>query len=83
LPPSCRTIERFAAGGLKDTTRIALSHPKVWSDILLSNRINVLKSLDAFEQSLKRLKSAVAAKNRKTLKKLLVCSRNKRRRILS
>ncbi len=80
MPDHC---ERFAAGGLKDTTRIALSHPEVWSDILLSNRINVLKSLDAFEQSLKRLKSAVAAKNRKTLKKFLVCSRNKRRRILS
>jgi len=80
MPDHC---EQFAAGGLRDTTRIALSHPEVWSDIFLSNKDNVLKSLHAFERSLKRLKSAVAAQDRKALKKFLVCVRNKRQQILS
>ena len=80
MPGHC---EQFAAGGLKDTTRIALSHPEVWSDIFLSNRGHVLKSLQVFEQSLKRLRSAVAAQDRKTLENFLACGRNKRRQILS
>jgi len=78
MPDHCGAL---AAGGLKDTTRIALSHPEVWSDIFLSNRTNVLKSLDVFERSLNRLKSAVAGENRKALKKFLACGRSKRQQI--
>ncbi len=80
MPDHCGLL---TAGGLKDTTRIALSHPDVWSDIFLSNRTNVLKSLNAFERSLKRLKSAIATENRKVLKKFLAYGRNKRQQILS
>ncbi len=80
IPDHCGLL---AAGGLKDTTRIALSHPEVWSDIFLSNRTNVLKSLTVFERSLKRLKDTVAAEDRKALKKFLFCGRSRRQQILS
>ena len=42
----------FAAGGLRDTTRIASSDPKIWSDILLSNNKHLLKTIEAFQVSL-------------------------------
>ncbi|MFQ6110570.1 MAG: (d)CMP kinase [Nitrospinota bacterium] len=52
---------RFAAGGLRDFTRIASSDPIMWRDIFLANREEVLKSLSAFEQALSRLKLHVAS----------------------
>ncbi len=36
------TIAQFAAGGLRDTTRVASGDPSMWSEILLENRDSVL-----------------------------------------
>ncbi|NLB52294.1 MAG: prephenate dehydrogenase [Syntrophomonadaceae bacterium] len=36
----------MAAGGFRDTTRIASSNPKLWQQILFSNRESVIKYLD-------------------------------------
>ncbi len=52
---------RFAAGGLRDFTRIASSDPIMWRDIFLANREEVLRSLSAFEEALSSLKLNVAA----------------------
>jgi len=38
----------YAAEGFKDTTRVASSDPKLWADILLSNRLQILKSARTF-----------------------------------
>jgi prephenate dehydrogenase len=62
---------KFSAGGLKDTTRIALSKPEIWTDIFLSNRQEVLRSLAAFEKSLKKLTAAISKKDKRTLLSLL------------
>ncbi|MFA5038725.1 MAG: prephenate dehydrogenase/arogenate dehydrogenase family protein [Candidatus Omnitrophota bacterium] len=69
---------RFSAGGLKDTTRIALSKPGLWSGIFLTNRGEILKSLSAFEKSLNALKSAIAENRRTTLLRLLSQAQKKR-----
>ena len=37
-----RALLRLAAGGFRDMTRIAASHPAIWLDILTSNRDAVL-----------------------------------------
>jgi cyclohexadieny/prephenate dehydrogenase len=50
----------FAGAGLRDTTRIAASDPKLWRSILEENRDEVLRALKDFEDELHALKSALA-----------------------
>ena len=45
----------FAASGFRDFTRIAGSHPEMWRDISLANRIALLDELDAYQAELARL----------------------------
>lgn len=72
----------YAAGGLKDTTRIALARTDMWADIFLSNQKNVLESLASFEKTLKEFKKALKEKNRKKISNLLKKSRAKRIKLL-
>ncbi|HQP91962.1 MAG TPA: prephenate dehydrogenase/arogenate dehydrogenase family protein [Candidatus Omnitrophota bacterium] len=71
----------LSAGGLKDTTRIALSNPQVWVDIFLSNKANVLTSISAFEKSISSLKKAVSRGDRKKLLSFLKDAQSKRNSI--
>lgn len=49
----------FAAGGLRDFTRVAASHPAMWRDIFLMNRGEVLRALAAYREALGRLEAAI------------------------
>lgn len=71
----------FGAGGLKDTTRIALSNPKIWNDILLSNKKPVLKSIKAFEGTLAEIKKALLKNDTNKLTSLLAQAQRKRKQI--
>ncbi|MFH0839116.1 MAG: prephenate dehydrogenase [Candidatus Omnitrophota bacterium] len=51
---------KFAAGGLKDTTRIASSEPLMWRDICVSNRSNIIHAIEQFEKYLKKIKNALS-----------------------
>ncbi|HHV15482.1 MAG TPA: prephenate dehydrogenase [Gelria sp.] len=51
----------MAAGGFRDTTRIASSTPELWEDILFSNRDMVLDKLDEFIAQLTEIKSILEA----------------------
>jgi prephenate dehydrogenase len=50
----------FAGGGLRDTTRIAASDPKLWKTILQENRDEVLRALRDFQDELQGLQAALA-----------------------
>lgn len=50
----------FAGGGLRDTTRIAASDPKLWKTILSENRDEVLRALRDFQDELQGLHAALA-----------------------
>lgn len=50
----------FAGGGLRDTTRIAGSDPKLWKTILEQNRDEVLRALRAYQDELHGLERALA-----------------------
>lgn len=76
LPPG---FLRFSAGGLKDTTRIALSSPDIWLDIFLSNKGNLCLALRCFEKTLREFKNAVADGNRKKILRFLRSAQDKRR----
>ena len=50
----------FAGGGLRDTTRIAGSDPRLWRTILEENRDEVLRALRDFQDELQGLQAALA-----------------------
>jgi prephenate dehydrogenase len=52
-------IFRYAAGGFRDFTRIASSHPIMWRDICLANRQALGQMLDRFQAELAELAAAV------------------------
>lgn len=64
-------IFRYAAGGLRDFSRIAASDPQMWHDIFLANQPAVLKAITAFEQQLSHLKSLITEQKSEDLIGLL------------
>ena len=50
-------IFKFAAGGLRDFTRIASSDPRMWREILLANKDELATAIEDFEQQLALLKT--------------------------
>jgi prephenate dehydrogenase len=61
----------LAASGWRDTTRIAAGDAELWTQILLANRRNVLKSLARFEKTVSRFKDALKNDDPAALKRLL------------
>jgi len=47
----------FAAGGFRDFTRIASSHPEMWRDICVANRDRLLDEVSRFSRKLERVKA--------------------------
>jgi prephenate dehydrogenase len=68
----------LSAGGLRDTTRIAASDPELWSQILLTNRDEVLKALERYQQSLDGLRDALRQSDKTRLLELLQEAKRKR-----
>jgi len=50
----------FAGGGLRDTTRIAGSDPKLWKTILEQNRDEILRAVRGYQEELHGLERALA-----------------------
>ena len=50
----------FGGGGLRDTTRIASSDPKLWKTILEQNRDEVLRAVRAYQEELHGMERALA-----------------------
>ncbi len=69
---------KFAASGLRDSTRIAGSDAEVWSEIFLSNQKNLLKSIEDFEKNILRFKSALKRRDKKALNLILAQAKKKR-----
>jgi prephenate dehydrogenase len=72
---------RLAAGGFRDMTRIASSHPAIWPDICLANRDAIVDTLDAYLAELQRVRSIVADGDREALLALLAQARAARRNL--
>jgi prephenate dehydrogenase len=61
----------IAAGGWRDTTRIAEGMPLLWRQILSQNRFNVLQALEAFCQELSEFRKALTYDDHDRLEQLL------------
>jgi prephenate dehydrogenase len=57
------SLQDLHGPGLLDMTRLALSSPDLWHSILQTNRAEVLKALDAFDQKVTEVRDAVARGN--------------------
>ncbi|RXJ98346.1 prephenate dehydrogenase [Arcobacter sp. CECT 8986] len=64
-----KSIIALAAGGFKDMSRVAKSSPKMWTDIFKQNRKNLLKSIDLFEEHMKKVRKMVEDENYEELEK--------------
>ncbi len=49
----------LAAGGFRDTTRVAMGNPTMWRDIFLSNREHVLDLIGKFKETLSMLEEDI------------------------
>jgi len=61
----------FAAGGFKDSTRIASGEPELWQDIFLTNKKNLIKDIGALKRELTKIETALNNNDRRGLSKLL------------
>ncbi len=72
----------FAAGGFRDFTRIASSHPEMWRDICVGNRRALLKELDGYGKVLDALRDMVERGDAAALHTLFGKAREARNRWL-
>jgi len=61
MQPDWPDVGRLAAGGFRDTTRVASGDPRMARDIALTNREPLLRRLDAYIAALQGLRAQVAA----------------------
>jgi prephenate dehydrogenase len=71
----------YATQGLRDTTRVAASDPKMWADIYTSNTKSVLKSLDECIKALGTFRKAIVDGDQQTLLETLNQAKTNRERI--
>jgi prephenate dehydrogenase len=65
-------------GGYQDTTRIAASDPVMWTDIFLTNKEELLKSLDQFHSELHKVIAMIDKEDESALFDYLEQTRQKR-----
>jgi prephenate dehydrogenase len=68
----------FAAGGFRDFTRIASSHPEMWRDICLANRDRLLQELKSYANELGSIRKLLQAGDGAALEKLFSAARDAR-----
>jgi prephenate dehydrogenase len=68
----------FAAGGFRDFTRIASSHPEMWRDICVANADKLGGEVDRYAKKLAAMKKLLAKGDGKALEKLFDEARDAR-----
>jgi prephenate dehydrogenase len=72
----------YAAGGFRDFTRIASSHPEMWRDICIANRDRLLSELGRYQATLADVQQLLQASDAAGLEKLFAEARAARNRWL-
>ena len=76
--PNSDQLFGFAAGGFRDFTRIASSHPEMWRDICVANRHALLQELDAYMIELMRARVLLAGGDAAGLEAMFDAARERR-----
>ena len=76
--PNSDQLFGFAAGGFRDFTRIASSHPEMWRDICVANRHALLQELDTYMIELMRTRVLLAGADAAGLEAMFSTARERR-----
>ncbi len=69
--PTAQHHKGFSAGSYKDLTRVAWLNPKMWAELCMANRDNMLFELNTYIESLKAYQTALQEHDLQTLTSLL------------
>lgn len=75
---SCDDDLAFAGQGFMDTSRIASGPSNIWTDVALSNSVNIGRGIDRVIAELNKLKGAIEAGDQKKVEMLLEKARARR-----
>jgi prephenate dehydrogenase len=81
--PNSGQLFGYAAGGFRDFTRIASSHPEMWRDICTANREALVAELDSYIDKLRALRVPLAAGDGVALESVFQEARSARNRWLA
>ncbi len=81
--PNAAQLFGYAAGGFRDFTRIASSHPEMWRDICVANSDQLLKEVVRFSGELEKIKQLLQTQDAKALENLFAAARAARARWLN
>jgi len=73
--PNGKQLFAYAAGGFRDFTRIASSHPEMWRDICIANRKALLAELDGYQRELAEVKQLLKKGDAAGLEKIFTRAR--------
>ena len=79
---NAKQLFSYAAGGFRDFTRIAASHPEMWRDICLANRKALLAEIDRYGGKLERVRRMLERGDARALDSLFSGAREARNRWL-
>ncbi|MDI3546493.1 MAG: prephenate dehydrogenase [Halanaerobiales bacterium] len=74
-------LSRLIGQGFLDLTRIAASDPKMWVDIFLTNKDNLITAIDKFTTRLKHFKDILLDEDTEKIAVLMLSGRNKRQQM--
>lgn len=69
--PTALNHKGFSAGSYKDMTRVAWLNPRMWAELCMENRENMLQELDFYIHSLQDYRAALKKQDMETLISLL------------
>lgn len=76
-----RDTGSFIGDSYRDLTRIANINEDLWSELFLGNKENLLKSIEAFENELDKIKDSIKNDDKEGLKELFIKSTKRRERL--
>lgn len=79
--PTALEHKGFSAGSYKDLTRVAWLNPRMWAELCMENRENVLFELDTYLEGLTRYRTALAEQDMDTLTALLEEGRRRKEEV--
>lgn len=69
--PNAKVHKGFSAGSYKDLTRVAKLNPRMWTELFMENRENLVTEIDGIIAELKKYSDAIKNDDAETLEKLL------------
>lgn len=80
--PNSAQLFGYAAGGFRDFTRIASSHPEMWRDICIANRDALLAEMERYGAQLEAVRALLEAGDAAGLERVFAEARSARNRWL-